>query len=130
MNEYTFKAKKLEDGEWTQGSLFSGLNNHLIIKSVNMKDKTFVGSKVDKNTICMRSENGLWEHDVVLFGKGVGVVRYGVHDGYFAFYMDWQNEFTPSEDDNMMVVGNEIDSPKLAEQMVEAIKNECSEVEG
>ena len=122
MNEYTFKAKKTEDGEWTQGSLFSGVNNHLIIQSVNMKEKTFVGSIVDKNTICRRSANGLWEHDVVLLGKGVGVVRYGVHDGCFGFYMDWQNEFAPSENDEMVVVGNVIDSPKLVEEVLECLR--------
>lgn len=124
MNEYTYKAKKLEDGEWTQGSLFAGVNNHLIIQNINMKDGTFIGNVVDKDTICRRSANGLWEHDVIMRGDGVGVVRYGVYEGCYGFYVDWQNEFIPSEEDEIMLVGNVIDRPNLVEEVLECLKEE------
>ena len=74
MNEYTFKAKKLEDGEWTQGSLFSGLNNSFIMQNIRMNpddesEFKVTGNRVDKDTICRYAGNDLWEHDVILNDK-------------------------------------------------------------
>ena len=96
MNKYTYKAKKLENGEWTTGSLFSGINKSLIIKGINIKDMTVSGAEVDKNTICRYAVADLWENDIIILAGRVGILRYGVHENGFGFYVDWKR--TAEED--------------------------------
>lgn len=122
MNEYTYKAKKLEDGEWTAGSLFAGVNNHLIIQTINIKENTFTGNLVDKDTICRMCPNGLYENDVFVAGEAVGVVRYGLHDGECGFYVDWWNRELLDEDAEIVRVGNIIDNPNLVNEVLECLK--------
>jgi hypothetical protein len=90
MNEYTYKAKKLEDGEWTQGSLFSGINRSLILKGINLKSMEVNGSEVDRDTICRKATLELWENDIILLAGRVGVIRYGLHEDGFGFYVEWK----------------------------------------
>jgi hypothetical protein len=127
MNEYTYKAKKLEDGEWTAGSLFAGVNNHLIIQSINLKENTFIGSLVDKDTICRLCPNGLYENDVFVAGGAVGLLRYGKHDDEFGFYIEWWDKDLMDEDAEIVLVGNIIDNPNLVNEVLEYLKEEKKE---
>ena len=138
MNEYTYKAKKLDDGEWTQGSLFAGINNSFILQSirVNPEDEnkfSVTGSRIDKDTICRYADNGLWENDIIVNETELGIIRYGMHDKSYGFYVDWKSPLAKAMthkcvttwlyDEDTRIVGNDIDNPELAEQIVEAIKN-------
>ena len=121
MNEYTYKAKKTEDGEWTTGSLFSGINRSLILKGINIKDMVVNGSEVDRSTICKYAGNDLWENDIILLAGRVGIIRYGLHEDGFGFYVEWKR--TAESDtrdvlrtalwdykDNVFCIGNDIDN--------------------
>ena len=120
MNEYTYKAKKLDNGEWTTGSLFAGLSKHLILNSINTKDMIVTGSEVDKATICRYAGNGFWEHDIIRFEKEVGVIRFGADGTWRGFYVEWLTHDAKNyskgighwiESDEVNVIGNEIDNP-------------------
>ena len=123
MNEYTYKAKKLEDGEWTTGSLFAGLSKYLILHSINTKDMIVTGSEVDKATICRYAGNGFWEHDIIRYRDAIGVIKYGVNGRGYGFYVKWNNDtYADSllswiEDDDVNVIGNEIDNPELLNEV-------------
>ena len=119
MNEYTYKAKKLEDGEWTTGSLFAGLNHHLILQGINLKEMVVNCSEVDKETICRHAGNGFWEHDIIRYKDAIGVIKYGVHGRSYGFYVEWNNDVYADNllswicDEEVNVIGNEIDNPEL-----------------
>lgn len=94
MYEYKYKAKRVVDGEWTQGSLFAGLNNHFIIQRGvftpdDEEEMKAIGSRVDKDTICRYAGMGFWERDIVLVCGRIGVIRYGYHEEGNGFYVDW-----------------------------------------
>jgi hypothetical protein len=121
MNEYTYKAKKLEDGEWTSGSLFHGINRCLILKGINIKDMVVNGAEVDRDTLCRYAKGDLWENDIILLAGRVGVLRYGLHEDGFGFYVEWKRtaDFDTKEElrtavwdyiNDVICIGNTIDS--------------------
>lgn len=144
MNEYTYKAKKLEDGEWTTGSLFAGLNNHFIIQRGvftpdDEEEMKAIGSRVDKDTICRYAGNGFWEHDIVLVAGRIGVIHYGLHDEGNGFYVDWvkTDEGDTKEAlynllwvriDKAMRIGNDIDD--TAEDAIKWLEDMLKPFEG
>ena len=129
MQGYKYKAKRLEDGEWTQGSLFAGHNHCAILQGIrfNPEDEhemTVTGSRVDRDTICRYAGNDMWEHDIIQYEDSVGVIRFGRHGfdaGEYGFWIDWVNADLSLRNDfahwavkeEVAVIGNEFDSPEL-----------------
>lgn len=118
-NRYLFRAKRIDNGEWTYGDL---------VHSVYKKDDTCVGQygvgmhTVDLATVCqctgLVDKNGklIWENDIVKDNIIYGVVkwentnvRYIIDDrddGY-QDYSEWWHE--------VKVIGNAFDNPELLE---------------
>lgn len=113
MQEYKYKAKRLDNGEWTQGSLFAGHNHCAILQGIrfNPEDEhemTVTGSRVDRDTICRYAGNDIWENDVIQYEDSVGVVKYGKHGHEeYGFYIDWKMGDISLRDDYAYWADNE-----------------------
>ena len=140
MQEYKYKAKRIEDGEWTQGSLFAGHNHCAILQGIrfnpeNEYEMTVTGSRVDRDTICRYAGNDIWENDVIQYEDSVGVVKYGVHGSDYGFYIDWkigalylrdEDEFAYwANHEDVQVIGSTFDIADALDAMIEKEKGEA-----
>lgn len=140
MQEYKYKAKRLDNGEWTQGSLFAGHNHCAILQGIrfnpeNEQEMTVTGSRVDRDTICRYAGNDIWENDVIQYEDSVGIVKYGVHDGDYGFYIVWKMGALCQRDEgefaywagheDVRVIGSTFDLADALDAMIEKEKGEA-----
>lgn len=124
MRDILFKAKRIDNGEWVEGSFvkaecLNGIGFDYVIIEV---EATGNGHIIDKSTLCQytgltdKNGNMIWENDVVkdnvIFGtviweeKNARFMINDVHDG-LQEYSDWWHE--------VEVIGNIFDNPELLE---------------
>lgn len=136
-DRYLFKAKRVDNREWVQGSYLYdyGRNIHYIFANENVcpnyindcrKEFFLQGYEVDPSTICQclgcedKNENFIWENDIVRgkmhgnygYRKLVGVVQYYID----AFKVNIEpNSFSVYKNipDTCEVIGNIFDNPEL-----------------
>lgn len=136
MNDrYLFKAKRIDNGEWVQGSLFErNLSTYIalsvLINPIISSETNTIVVEVNKNTICqctgLNDKNGklIWENDIVRdehgnFYKAIWQSNYYqfswvcVKSEIFQIGTKWDLwRFKSSE---IEVVGNIFDNPELLE---------------
>lgn len=132
MREILFKAKRLDNGEWVEGSLLQ--TTAVSLKSFIVESACYTFDEwdwnecveVDTNTICQytgltdKNGNKIWENDVVqydfgkyAFGVQNAVVQYSLeHKGYIINPVGkWPCYLV--EFDEVEVIGNIFDNPEL-----------------
>lgn len=141
LDRYLFKAKRTDNGEWAQGSLFErGLSTYIalsvLINPIIRSETNVIVVEVNKNTICrctgLKDKNGnlIWENDI-LYNGNYFVVKWNVPCARFDIVLnnshnipmgkwesmicDWKTndfkEYRKSVD--YEVIGNRFDSPEL-----------------
>ncbi len=137
-NRYLYRAKRIDNDEWTYGYLYGIWERKYILWGMtnNVPDMT----EVEPSTICqctgLKDKNGklIWESDIIKyhFGDVYAPIKYGEYQSCFdsastehiGFYVDW----TETKRENMRkdlgywidmigaeVVGNIFDNPELLE---------------
>ena len=125
MREILFKAKRIDNGEWVEGSYLyckgaktvSFLNEHYIL--------VFDGYgvswvKIDKDTLCQytgltdKNGNKIWENDVVRLDEDIYIVTWEEADAMFALEDVGVIEHFGNADSKWCeVIGNTFDNPEL-----------------
>ena len=131
-NRYLFRGKRIDNGEWVQGSLVQTVAGSYIV--VPYKHETILGEgsviEIDPSTICqctgLRDKNGklIWENDIM---EGhldeehpEDVTRTRVlwyENGWYTKEIgsiDYE-PLSDSDSENFEVIGNMIDNPELLE---------------
>lgn len=140
MREISFKAKRIDNGEWVEGSYLyckgattvSFQNEHYILKFDGYGVEWHA---IDKETICQytgltgKNGNKIWENDVILCKQYIGgnQIDYHIEKGYVemkhgafglhrlkqdAYYRPFKDWL---EDYEYEVIGNIFDDPELLE---------------
>lgn len=131
MNDrYLFKAKRADNREWAQGSLFEFMNKFYIFeKPYSVKSLIH---RVDESTLCqctgLKDKNSklIWENDVVR------TVYDGIEHIYQVIWDESELNFKATNGkenyesnfeyltccDEVEVIGNKFDNPKLLESEV------------
>ena len=113
MREILFRAKRLDNGEWVEGTPIFDYRDEQwrIIMELDYSTGTCITSdhapRVVAKTICQytgltdKNGNKIWENDFVKyhFGEDTAVVRYGKYQSCFdsqkachvGFYVDWED---------------------------------------
>ena len=143
MRDILFKAKRISDGKWVEGSLVMvGVDKYVVNDSYFRLDGHHIACDsdtpvfIDESTICQytgltdKNGNKIWENDIIKyhFGNDVAPIRYGEYQscfdntktGHIGFYVDWNGKQALRKDlgywVNMIdcnVIGNTIDNPEL-----------------
>lgn len=128
MREILFKAKRLDNGEWVEGSLLQ--TTAVSLKSFIVESACYTFDEwdwnecveVDTNTICQytgltdKNGNKIWENDVVSCGGNLVVMW---NERFASFCLDkngWMyNHFFGEavEGCDCEVIGNVFDNPEL-----------------
>ena len=137
MREILFKAKRMDNGEWGEGSFLNVSNKHFYIFTGKLDISNgyldFEKYSVNPDTICQytgltdKNGNKIWENDVVFCKQYIGGNQidyhiekgyvemkhgaFGLHrlkpDAYYRPFKDWL------EDYEYEVIGNIFDNPEL-----------------
>lgn len=121
-DRYSFKAKRIDNGEWVQGALFNGESRCIIGQEIKFSPYTeheckIVGYEVDRNTICqctgMKDKNGklIWENDILKYEwdrTRIDFIKYQAPIFTYSKTMRWSLQ----QDE---VIGNIFDNPELLE---------------
>ena len=135
MREILFKAKRLDNGEWVEGSLISTEDNSGFI--LRSKTKAFIPKgtntfcstecyEIDQTTLCQYTglvdKNGqkIWENDIVRNEEGdIGVVQWFEEHAAFMIWNKTKNCVCYLAENDFLkieIVGNEFDNPELLEE--------------
>lgn len=139
MREILFKAKRLDNGEWVEGSLVRSedvdddfkviiipLKESWMYTEEYSNDIGFEGwYKVDPTTLCqftgLVDKNGkrIWENDIVRNEEGdIGVVQWFEEHAAFMIWNKTKNcvcYLAENDFSKIEIVGNEFDNPELLE---------------
>lgn len=139
MREILFKAKRLDNGKWVEGSLISTEDNSGFI--LRSKTKAFVPKgtntfcstecyEIDQTTICqftgLMDKNGrkIWENDIVnrtdlhvVSEPSIGFIEYDLENTSFLIHWTNKVEYSPTYHwkDKLQVIGNIFDNAELLE---------------
>lgn len=129
MREILFRGKRMDNGNWIQGSVFTRMNETYIIPLPILTSKVKVDPKTAGQFTGLTDKNGtkIFEGDIVVCKKEIngnwidycveiGFVEmkhgaFGLHrkQGYYRPFKDWL------EDYEYEVIGNIHDNPELLE---------------
>lgn len=144
MREILFKAKRLDNGEWVEGSLVRSedvdddfkviiipLKESWMYTEEYSNDIGFEGwYKVDPTTLCqftgLVDKNGkkIWENDIVnrtdlhvVSEPSIGFIEYDLENTSFLIHWTNKVEYSPTYHwkDKLQVIGNIFDNPDLLE---------------
>lgn len=122
-DRYLFKAKRIDNGEWVQGSLVYDNRDEMyrIIIDIHYSTGTCLttdnASKVDASTICqctgLKDKNGklIWENDILRYEwdrTRIDFIKYQAPIFTYSKAMRWSLQ----QDE---VIGNIFDNPELLE---------------
>ena len=148
MREILFKAKRIDNGEWTEGyyECDPDLDIHYICgfnyySSENGLEREFFNDEVNKETICQytgltdKNGNKIWENDICYNVIDKCVICYGIYDNnsyceeHMGFYINWEKLKNKYRQDigywtsEIEVIGNIFDNPELLEdEQMERLK--------
>lgn len=135
-DRYLFRAKRIDNGEWTYGYLYGIWERKYILWGMTNDVPNM--TEVDPSTICqctgLKDKSGklIWENDIVVnyFGKTCAPIYFGSYQSCFdntktehvGFYVNWNDKCNYRKDlgywINMIeadVVGNIFDNTELLE---------------
>ncbi len=141
MREILFKAKRIDNGEWIEGSLIdldidSGYC-YIVqpYKKASILPIIFLITDrmklVDPKTLCqftgLTDKNGkrIWENDIIQYGAVAAVVKFGEYgNGNLGFYVDFPEETNYLKDfsywaKKVVVIGNAVDDRNLLQEVLE-----------
>lgn len=124
MNDrYLFRAKRMDNGEWTYGYLYGIWERKYILWGMtnNVPDMT----EVEPSTICQCTGlKKLFEKDIVkrtdihkVGEPSIGIVEYDVENTAFVIHWIDKEKYSPMYPwkDKIKVIGNIFDNPELLE---------------
>lgn len=128
-DRYLFRAKRIDNGEWTYGYLYGIWERKYILWGMTNDVPNM--TEVDPSTICQctavpdRDNTIMFENDVVRASGGVrGVIRFGRYCDKktdYGFYIEWEKSQPYWRNDiyywqnKLRVIGSYIDNPELLE---------------
>lgn len=124
MREILFKAKRIDNGEWTYGYLYGIWERKYILWGMtnNVPDMT----EVDPSTICQCTGlKHFFEKDIVkrtdlhkVGDPSIGIIEYDVENTEFVIHWIDKEKYSPMYPwkDKIKVIGNIFDNPELLEQ--------------
>lgn len=131
-DRYLFRAKRIDNGEWAQGSLICEPWG-MTIQYLCIVDGRRCKAKVDPASICqctgLRDKTGklIWENDIIKETDGVrGIIRFGRYGDEatdYGFYIEWEKTQPYWRNDicfwqrlrEIKVIGSKFDNPELLE---------------
>lgn len=139
MRKILFKAKRIDNGEWIEGSLIdldidSGYC-YIVqpYKKASILPIIFLITDrmklVDPETLCqftgLCDKNGkrIWENDIIQYGAVAAVVKFGEYgNGNLGFYVDFPEETNYRKDfsywaKKVVVIGNAVDDRSLLQEV-------------
>ena len=141
MREILFKAKRLDNGEWVEGSCVNVSNKHFYIFTGKLDISNgyldFEKYSINPETLCQytgltdKNGNKIWENDICYNVIDKCVICYGIYDNnsyceeHMGFYINWEKLKNKYRQDigywtsEIEVIGNIFDNPELlgSEQM-------------
>lgn len=136
MREILFKAKRVDNGEWVEGSYVYTFGNNPLRPITNIvSDYYFIVAKnkgvfeIDKNTICQytgltdKNGNKIWENDIVQSSEGCldcdnGIGNIDFYSGLWYVNGNVQNslyDLIYIGEHEIEIIGNVFDNPELLE---------------
>lgn len=139
MREILFKAKRMDNGEWVEGSCVNVSNKHFYIFTGKLDISNgyldFEKYSINPETLCQytgltdKNGNKIWENDVCYYDDmDVCVARFGEYDNntghkHVGFYTAWRKYKYMFRSDigfwvkerELEVIGNIFDNPELME---------------
>lgn len=141
MREILFKAKRIDNGEWIEGSLIDldidGGYCYIVPsykKASTLPVSSLITGRmklVDPETICqytgLTDKNGkkIWENDIIQYDAVAAVVKFGEYgNGNLGFYIDFPEETNYRKDfsywaKKVVVIGNVFDNSELLQEVPE-----------
>ena len=141
MREILFKAKRIDNGEWIEGSLIDldidGGYCYIVPsykKASTLPVSSLITGRmklVDPETLCQftglygKNGNKIWENDIIQYDAVAAVVKFGEYgNGDLGFYIDFPEETNYRKDfsywaKKVVVIGNVFDNPELLQEVPE-----------